>query len=172
MEHINIEIKAHCSDPEKVRNILLENEADFKGMDHQIDTYFNCETGRLKLREGNIENSLIHYIRDDQDGPKLSDVALYKPNSGSDLKELLIRSNGIKVVVDKEREIYFIDNVKFHVDKVQKLGSFVEIEAINKPGDSDQAKLQKQCDYYLELLGIKNEDLIAVSYSDLLLKNE
>lgn len=58
-----IEIKARCLDQDKVRNILIGENADFKGKDHQIDTYFNVHNGRLKLREGTIENNLIHYER-------------------------------------------------------------------------------------------------------------
>jgi len=56
-----IEIKASCPDPEQARMILSELKAEHKGTDHQIDTYFNVKEGRLKLREGNIENNLIFY---------------------------------------------------------------------------------------------------------------
>ena len=56
---LNIEIKAKCQVPEKIHQILRKKEAEFKGIDHQIDTYFNVNDGRLKLREGNIENHLI-----------------------------------------------------------------------------------------------------------------
>ncbi|MBU0536174.1 MAG: adenylate cyclase, partial [Nanoarchaeota archaeon] len=73
MPHKNIEIKARCSDHARIRDILLREKADFKGTDHQIDTYFNTCNGRLKLREGNIENSLIFYKREDKTGPKKSD---------------------------------------------------------------------------------------------------
>ena len=61
-----IEIKAKSKTQEKVRDLLLANDAAFKGEDHQIDTYFNVANGRLKLREGNIENNLIHYIRENK----------------------------------------------------------------------------------------------------------
>ena len=61
MGHTNIEIKAHCKDPEKIKNILTERDADFKGLDYQTDTYYKVPKGRLKLRRGNIENSLIFY---------------------------------------------------------------------------------------------------------------
>ena len=59
MKVINVEIKALCSDHERIRCILLEKNADFIGMDHQVDTYFRTVSGRLKLREGTIENNLI-----------------------------------------------------------------------------------------------------------------
>ncbi len=165
-----IEIKAHCSNTQKIHNFLKNQNADFRGIDHQIDTYFKVNHGRLKLREGNIENNLIHYQRSNQAGPKQSNVILFKSNPDSTLKELLTAANGILVVVDKKRAIYFIENVKFHVDEVQNLGSFVEIEAIDEDGSISVEQLSKQCNHYLSLFEIEEKDLIEVSYSDLLLK--
>ncbi len=172
MSHINIEIKANCRQYDKTRDILMSKGADFRGVDHQIDTYFNVSSGRLKLREGNIENELIHYDREDQEGPKQSNVTLFSSDPKSTLKELLTKALGVLVVVDKEREIYFIDNVKFHIDKVKDLGEFVEIEAIDMDGNIGKEKLLEQCRFYLNLFGIPKEDLISVSYSDLLLKRK
>jgi predicted adenylyl cyclase CyaB len=170
MKHINIEIKARCKDHNKIREILKSYEADFKGTDHQIDTYFKVNKGRLKLREGNIENSLVYYEREDKEGPKQSDVILFKSAPGSSLKSILVNSCGVLVVVDKKREIYFIENVKFHIDVVQDLGTFVEIEAIDLDGSIGKKKLLEQCSKYLKLFNILKQDLISVSYSDLLLK--
>ena len=169
MNHLNIEIKARCPNPEFVREVLWQENAIFKGIDHQTDTYFNCKYGRLKLREGNIENHLIHYDREDIDGPKKSLVTLYRPEPQSNLKEILTKSMGIFVIVKKKREIYFIENVKFHIDIVENLGSFVEIEAIDSNGNFDANQLKRQCETYMELFEIKNEDLINCSYSDMLL---
>jgi len=169
MSFLNIEIKARCQNADYIRQILNEQNADFKGEDHQIDTYFHCQNGRLKLREGTIEHHLIHYHREDKSGPKKSIVTLYRPQPGSNLKEILIEALGILVVVDKQREIYFIDNIKFHIDTVDKLGSFVEIEAIDKTGDIGEDRLKKQCEKYIQLFQIGADDLIDGSYSDLLL---
>lgn len=170
MSFLNIEIKARCSDAGMIRNILNQRNAIFKGEDHQVDTYFNCTNGRLKLREGTIEHHLIHYHREDEIGPKKSIVTLYQPAPNSSLKQILIDSLGILTIVDKKREIYFIDNVKFHIDDVQGLGSFVEIEAIDLDGTIREAKLRKQCEEYLALFQIQPEYLIDCSYSDLLLQ--
>ena len=166
---LNIEIKARCANPQAIRDILRSQGADFRGTDHQIDTYFNVAHGRLKLREGNIENALVYYEREDQQGPKQAQVTLYPTTSGSGLKEILTQSLGVLVVVQKQREIYFIDNVKFHLDTVDGLGTFVEIEAIDKDGTVGREKLLAQCHAFLELLQILPNDLVAVSYSDLLL---
>jgi len=170
MGHLNIEIKAHCRNQEKIREILKSNDARFQGTDHQIDTYFNVNQGRMKLREGNIENHLIHYDRVDSEGPKKSKVILYDPEPGSTLKELLAKALGILAVVDKIREIYWIDNAKFHLDDVNGLGPFVEIEAIDKDLTIGEKKLREQCNFYMKLFGIRPEDLISKSYSDMLLE--
>jgi len=165
---VNIEIKSYCADPQRVAGILIAHKADYKGNDHQVDTYFDVTDARLKLREGSIENNLIYYKRDNQSGPKRSDVILYPTGEDKNIKNILQEAIGIKVVVDKKRDIYFIENVKFHIDSVQGLGSFVEIEAIGKEGD--ETELKRQCEYYMDLLEIGEEHLIEESYSDLLLK--
>ena len=163
MNHTNIEIKAKINNPDRIQGVLRSHKADFKGTDHQIDTYFKVSTGRLKLREGNIENCLIYYQRVDQAGPKQSDVILYKTGLNSPLKQILTQSLGELAVVDKEREIYFIDNVKFHIDRVNGLGLFMEIEAIDADGDIGKSKLLEQCHYYMQILGISKKDLIINS---------
>jgi predicted adenylyl cyclase CyaB len=169
MSHLNIEIKAKCADPSFIRSYLLNNDANFKGLDEQTDTYFNVSNGRLKLREGNIENNLIFYSRSNQAGPKSSNFNLVKIEDAKGLKEVLEKSCGIKMIVRKKREIYYIDNVKFHIDEVPELGSFIEIEAGNISVNKTEAELLVQCNFYLKEFGIKEEDLIAASYSDLLM---
>ena len=169
MSHINIEIKARCVNHQKLREILKFNKADFKGKDHQIDTYFKVSFGRLKLREGDIENFLIFYDREDKEKPKQSNVILFKSNPKTSLKNILIKSLGVLCVVDKQRDIYFIGNVKFHIDSVKELGTFIEIEAIDYEGTIGKKKLLEQCQYYMNLLKISKDDLISVSYSDLLI---
>ena len=170
MGHVNIEIKAKCFNHDKIREILKSRNADFRGIDHQIDTYFEVNFGRLKLREGKIENHLIYYDRENKADPKQSNVILFNSDPNSSLKEILTKSLGILVIVEKEREIYFIDNVKFHLDNVKNLGSFVEIEAIDENGTIGKKKLLKQCNSFLNLFKISQNDLISVSYSELLLE--
>ena len=170
MSHNNIEIKARCTDPAFIRAYLQEQQARFVGTDEQTDTYFHVPNGRLKLRQGPIENALIFYKRENKAGPKLSEVKLFQVPAESDvLKELLTKANGIKVVVKKRRAIYFIDNVKFHIDEVEGLGSFVEIEAIDADGSLGLEKINEQCNYYLQVFRIPETDLLTHSYSDLLL---
>jgi len=165
-----VEIKAHCSDPERIRVYLQSKNADFRGIDHQTDTYFRIPRGRLKLREGTLENALIYYERENQAAPKRSNVMLTQTRPDSTLKALLSHALGILVVVEKQREIYFLDNVKFHIDAVNGLGHFIEIEAIDQERILGTEQLLSQCQFFREALLITQQDLIAVSYSDLLLK--
>lgn len=170
MPHLNIEIKARCRSTGAVRDYLVRHQAEYKGLDEQTDTYFNTPNGRLKLREGRIENNLIWYERPDQSGPKHSQFHLVKTADPAGLKAALTSSMGIKVIVQKKREIYYIRNVKFHIDEVPALGSFVEIEAGNILADLSAAELQAQCDFYMKELGIESSDLVENSYSDMLMK--
>lgn len=135
MSFLNIEIKAICRNTSFARDYLLLHNAEFRGTDQQTDTYFSVKKGRLKLREGNIENHLIFYERYNTPGTKDSHFHLLKVTEPGLLKELLAQSLGIKIVVEKRREIYYINNVKFHIDEVPGLGCFIEIEAGNVLAD-------------------------------------
>lgn len=168
--HINFEFKARCNNIETMESKLKQLNPLFIGVDKQVDTYFNIMNGRLKLREGNIENSLIHYNRSDSNNAKQSDVILYQHQPDKNLKDILTKALGIKTVVEKERKIYYIDNVKFHFDRVNELGTFIEVEAIDKEGRIDIEKLKEQCKYYIQWFGITQDQFIAESYSDLLAK--
>lgn len=168
MEKISIEIKARCPDPVFVRKILRSRKTIFQGLDHQIDTYFHVPTGRFKLREGNIENALIFYKRENQRKSKKCESVLFPCPRDPLLKKILKTMLGILTVVDKRREIYFLENVKFHIDRVQRLGQFVEIEVFG-PG-KQASKLRRQCEFYQRFLRIRKKDLVATSYSDQILK--
>jgi adenylate cyclase, class 2 len=167
--HINYEFKVRCDHIESCESKLRELKPLFIGTDHQIDTYFNVANGRLKLREGRIENSLIHYERPNTATAKQSNVILYQHQPDKNLKDILVKALGIKTVVDKERKIYFIENVKFHFDEVKELGSFIEVEAIDKDGSIGIERLKEQCNFYVQLFDITKDQFIAGSYSDLLL---
>src|SRR5215204_6677534 len=108
---LNFEFKARTRRLHEQEAVLNGLNPRFVGEDHQVDTYFNVLHGRMKLREGNIERSLIHYHRTNTAGAKQSDVLLYEHQGGAALKDILTAALGVKVVVDKRRRIYFIDNV-------------------------------------------------------------
>ena len=168
MNIVNIEFKAKVIDLDHYEKKLQEFNPVFKGTDHQIDTYFNVAKGRLKLREGNIENSLINYDRENINASKQSDVILYQHEPNAALKNILIKQLGVKITVDKKRKIYFIDNVKFHFDVVEGLGTFIEVEAIDNNGTFSVEHLKAQCDKYFTYFGLDKSQLVDKSYSDLL----
>lgn len=168
MDIKNYEFKAKVGDLDKYEKKLLTLNPVFHGIDHQVDTYFNAANGRLKLREGNIENALIDYEREDLSGSKLSKIILYQHHPDEALKKILTKQLGIKAVVDKKRKIYFIDQVKFHFDTVKNLGTFIEVEAIDHKGIFSVEELKKLCDFYLRFFDLRPHQLIDKSYSDLL----
>jgi len=164
----NFEFKARVDNTEQYENKLLALNPRFEGVDHQVDTYFNVSKGRLKLREGNIENSLIYYERENVADAKRSDIILFRFQPDKALKEILILQLGIKVVVDKLRKIYFINNIKFHFDTVTTLGSFIEVEAIDDKGELTIEQLKQQCDQYFSFFELDKMQLVDKSYSDLI----
>ncbi|RYY41019.1 MAG: CYTH domain-containing protein [Chitinophagaceae bacterium] len=168
--HLNFEFKAKTERLNELEQSLQAKQPRFIGEDAQTDTYFHVPNGRMKLREGNIENSLIHYVRHNIAGAKQSDVLLYEHQPAPKLKAILTTALGVKVVVDKRRRIYFVDNVKLHFDRVASLGTFVEVEAIDLNGSIGIEKLRAQCREYAAFFGIRDEDYMSESYSDLLLK--
>jgi predicted adenylyl cyclase CyaB len=170
MPILNFEFKAKTTELNNLEKKFLDLAPEFIGEDYQTDTYFNVAKGRLKLREGNIENSLILYERKNTAGAKQSDVLLYKHDPEKTLKDILIKLHGIKVIVEKKRKIYFIDNVKFHFDTIADLGTFIEVEAIDKDGSLGIEILKEQASKYANFFSFKPSDFIALSYSDLILQ--
>jgi predicted adenylyl cyclase CyaB len=168
----NIEIKAKCPNPQQLHDKLMALGAKHIGRDHQVDTYFRVGRGRLKLREGTIENALISYDRPDRADAKRSDFTLYRSGDTATLKSILEERLGKLVVVDKQRDIYFIGEVKFHIDSVMGLEPHMEIEVTNMDGSRSLETMQSTCAHYMEILGIRQEDLVSNSYSDLLLKRQ
>ncbi len=168
MPFVNVEIKAKTTKSTQIRSYLLNHGAEFKGLDLQTDTYFKVPTGRLKLREGKIENNLIYYERPNQEGPKQSNFQLVQSPDPVGLKTILSNALGIIAIVEKRREIFYIENVKFHLDELEGLGNFVEIEASNLLHNLDISKLHEQCNFYMSEFGIEEQDLLKMSYSDML----
>lgn len=136
----------------------------------QRDTFYTVPQGRLKLREfadGNAE--LIYYERPDQAGPKASRytrTAIPEPES---MEELLGRIHPVRAVVTKRRELSFVDATRIHLDDVDGLGWFVELEVILSDGESD-AYGEEIARRLMDALGVRTQDLIEKAYVDLLLK--
>jgi len=174
--HTTFEFKARLKDDLRVRAALKKLRARFVGTDHQIDTYFRVANGRLKLREGRIENALIFYHRTNRQHARESKVQIAELPSGSGVRRLLEAALGVLAVVEKRREIYFVGNVKIHLDRVPGLGEFVEVEAIkkSKPAGAEpkirRSTIRRQARDFQRLFGVTDSEIVPLSYSDLVPK--
>jgi adenylate cyclase, class 2 len=165
---LNFEFKAHLCDATRVRTVLKRLRARSVGTDHQVDTYFRVPSGRLKIREGRIENALIFYQRTNSAHARRSTVELMLLPRRNSVRAILSRALGVLAVVDKRREIFFVGNVKIHLDRVRGLGTFVEVEATTRSGDI--RKVRAQAAKFQKHFAISPADIVPQSYSDLILE--
>jgi predicted adenylyl cyclase CyaB len=166
----NIEIKARITDLKKIE-VLVAGLSDTppKRLE-QRDTFFRCETGRLKLREiGTGESELIFYSRADVTGTKQSDYEIAPVTDAAKLKSVLEQALGETVVVEKTRLLYLIGQSRVHLDTVKGLGSFLELEVVLQEGQSPGEGHAIAHDL-MQQLGIQETDLIATAYADMLME--
>ena len=165
----NIEIKARDRDPERTLELALALGASDEGDLLQRDTYYSRARGRLKLREQEPgEDELIEYRRADEAGARASSYWRVPVAAAAELREALDAALGTLVVVAKRRRLLLLDNVRIHLDEVEGLGSFLELEAV-AAGASDLESEHAQVARLREQLEIGDEALVGESYSDLLL---
>lgn len=167
--HVNAEFKARCTDLAGAIRRVRAVGARRRAREHQIDTYYRVAEGRLKVRETGARAELVWYFRSDSLRSKRSDVLMLSLPHPGPVKEILARTLGVKVVVDKVRRIYLRDNVRVHFDQVHELGSFVEIEAVGALPEFP--RLRRQAEEMARVLGLRRSDLIRGSYSDLLVRS-
>ncbi|UCE96117.1 MAG: class IV adenylate cyclase [Candidatus Bathyarchaeota archaeon] len=170
VQHIMVELKARANSLELSRNRLIEFGAKKIGVFHQIDTYYEVPTGRLKLREveGKADSELIYYEREDVFEPKKNSVFIFQLSQSQILKGILNRILTIKGVVDKIREIYLYDDIQIHLDTVRDLGSYIEFERITSSDPRQQKKDLLKLERLRKRLNISSQSLERSSYSDLI----
>jgi len=164
----NIEIKARVPDLAVVeaRARSVADQGPFE-LD-QDDTFFACSNGRLKLRElASDRGELIFYQRPDISGPKLSQYFISPTPTPSLLRDTLTRALGVVGRVRKHRRLYLAENTRIHLDQVEGLGSFLELEVVLSPVQSI-ADGEVVAHRLLSVLGISESDLEPVAYVDLL----
>ena len=168
----NLEIKAKVKDIRTLRNIAAKIGAAPGGKDRQTDTYFNVHKGRLKLRESALgANELIAYFRPDMAEAATSEYECMRTTDALRLKRLLENTLGIKAVVVKERERYRIGKVIINLDDVEGLGSFIEFEVeMGEESEKEAVNPEEIIKEMIDLFGIKDEDLVESSYSDMILE--
>jgi len=165
----NIEIKARLRDAAAVRRraeALADGPSEVIA---QTDTFFHAPHGRLKLRE--FENSageLIHYQRPDAVGPKESRYAIVRIEQAEPLRRALADALGVRCVVRKTRTLLMVGPTRIHLDQVEGLGAFLELEVVLRP-EQDAAEGERIAGDLMRGLGIRAEDLVAGAYADLLM---
>ena len=163
-----VEIKARCSDQENVRRKLEEWGARSLGSQTEVDIFYRVPHGRLKLRRSESENLLIGYQRPDISGPKHCLVNLYPCKDTEALDRVLSASLGRKLVLEKQRERYVLGNVRFHLDRVERLGTFLEIEVLGRRGVDEVEDLRAVCQDLMKKCAVQPDDLVEQAYADLL----
>jgi homotetrameric cytidine deaminase len=163
----NVELKALDPDPARSLAVCRELGAEDRGVLRQRDTYFQARAGRLKLREEEPGGAtLIQYDRPDAGSARASSYRLVPVEDPGELRAALDAALGTLVVVSKERHLLLWEGVRIHLDRVEGLGSFVELEGVAAP-DSDLAAERERVERLREALAIG--ELVPDSYSDRLL---
>ena len=164
----NIELKARIDSVSVVQKLVTRMPTTRLEDEHQVDTYFHCPHGRLKLREINGNRAtLISYERPDTVTAKQSTYQLVPIDEPVLLKSALAQTLGIRAVVDKVRQIFLFKNVRIHLDKVRGLGEFLEFEAVLDENHT-AAEGQKLVRYLMEALAVTKMDLLTGSYGEMI----
>ena len=163
----NIEIKARVGDLRTIR-ALVEPLADHSvEVLDQEDTFFAAQSGRLKLRIlGEQRAELIYYQRDDAPGPKPSHYLIAPTTNPEALRAILTSVLQVVGVVRKRRWLYLVGQTRVHLDDVEGLGAFVELEVVLRP-DQPEANGVVIAKDLMAKLGIAGEHLVEAAYIDL-----
>lgn len=167
----NIEIKARiASVGDAITNAAaLADQGPFDIA--QDDTFFPCDTGRLKLRQfSDTAGELIFYRRADQAGPKTSFYVRSATSEPATLREALTLAYGRAGRVVKHRTLFLAGRTRIHIDEVQGLGAFVELEVVLSDGEATDAGVA-EAHALMERLGIAPSQLVETAYVDLLQTN-
>jgi len=164
----NIEIKARVADAAKMAERALRVAEEGPWTIQQDDTFFGCRDGRLKLRDfGNGSGELIFYRRPDQAGPGQSEYRITPTDDPAGLRAVLADALGETGRVRKRRVLYLAGRTRIHLDHVEGLGDFLELEVLLSDGESSGAG-EAEAQFLMECLHIADEDLVEVAYVDLL----
>ncbi len=166
----NLELKARISSLRRAARIACTLTTRRSLPRRQTDTYFRVSRGRLKLREhlpGTAE--LIFYYRSNRNSARTSQYAIVPISNPRSLKQMLSAALGVKAVVKKQRALYLFRNARIHLDRFAGLGTFIEFEVLITRGRRQASSLMRMLS---NRFGVRAEDLVAESYSDLLLSTK
>jgi predicted adenylyl cyclase CyaB len=164
----NVEIKAALVDLQSTETVVRGLADGAPEILEQVDTFYHCESGRLKLRErAGAPAELIAYHRPDQDGPKTSQYVLVPVPEPQQLDLALAATLGRRGVVRKTRRLYMIGQTRVHLDRVADLGDFLELEVVLSGGQTE-ADGQQIAQRIMAQLHIDADHLLDRAYIDLL----
>lgn len=164
----NIEIKAHIDNVDALAKRVAEIAEQGPIEIVQDDTFFECENGKLKLRAfSRTKGELIFYRRPDQPGPKESFYLVASTSSPDMLREVLTLAYGQVGRVHKLRTLFLVGRTRIHLDRVEGLGHFLELEVVLEDGDSTKSGVD-QTEALMVRFGIDPSQLIEDAYVDLL----
>jgi predicted adenylyl cyclase CyaB len=164
----NIEIKARIESVESLapRVAALADQGPVEII--QDDTFFACDRGRLKLRAFSArDGQLIHYRRPNQTGPKESFFVISPTTAPDSLREVLSLAYGRAGRVRKRRILYLVGRTRVHLDRVEDLGDFLELEVVLAEGEPSDRGVEEARNL-MAVLGLDPGQLIEGAYVDLL----
>jgi predicted adenylyl cyclase CyaB len=163
----NTEIKARVADLDAIARRVAALSTAGPTEIAQDDTFFACPNGRLKLRDfGDGRGELIFYQRADQTGPKTSFYAITPTGSPDTLREVLMLAHGQTGRVVKQRTLYLVGRTRVHLDRVEELGTFMELEVVLRDGEPVEAG-EREAHDLMQQLGIEPAQLIDRAYVDM-----
>lgn len=163
----NIEIKARIADCADTEALLQRLCGPAAARLSQQDTYYHCKRARLKIREMPDRAELIYYTRSNQSGPKVSRYFRKELPFPAVAKRLLRVFFGLRGVVKKERALFFSGRTRIHLDAVQGLGNFLELEVVLRKAES-HASGEAEARVLMEQLRLSPDALVSCSYIELL----
>ncbi len=163
----NLELKARLGSVEAGRAAAERCGSRFIELLEQTDTYFHVAGGRLKLREiAGVRAELIYYRRDEGTPERWSEYETVQVSDPEGLKALLGRACGVRAVVEKSRLHYQRGACRVHIDTVKGLGTFLEFEVQDLPGE-EAVRVMKEM---REAFGVAPSAVVQASYEDLIMQ--
>ncbi|MCX7607869.1 MAG: class IV adenylate cyclase [Anaerolineales bacterium] len=163
----NIEIKARVADLSALQTRAQAISNKGAQVLQQEDVFFHVEHGRLKLRKQTPgPNQLVYYERPDQSGPKQSFYLLATVQDTDGLEQVLTAALGVRGVVRKRRTLYWVGQTRIHLDEVEGLGTFLELEVMLEETQKEEEGVEIAKNL-MKQLGVREEDLLEGAYLDL-----
>lgn len=162
----NLEIKVPVNNIEELEKILYEAGANLVYESQQLDVYYKVKNGRLKIRDSSGEKSIIFYQRVESGDDRWSDFTVIKVDNPKEWVEFFDKFLERLVEVNKYRKLLHYKNSRIHLDKIEGLGNFLEIET---KLTVDEATVEDEFEFLIDLLKIDKSKQILNSYSDIIL---